>query len=210
MTHAPHIAAPAQPHEDVGSRFARLFWGVLRALAKEYAGRVNPVIQFVVLAAYLERVHRRMVTLLRRLHTGTMPRLRKPLAGAAREAARQRVRKSPRIRLPRRHAWLAGEIGWAGRGAAAQIEHMLNQPETAALIAASPQAQRMLRPFCHMLGLAVAAVPQLPRRPRAPRARDARPRKPRRLTRREREAILWYPNLEGKPMKLLPKKLPRD
>ncbi len=30
------------------------------------------------------------------------------------------------------------------------------------------------------------------------------------LTRKERKAILWYPNLEGKPMKLLPKKLPRD
>ena len=30
------------------------------------------------------------------------------------------------------------------------------------------------------------------------------------MTRKEREEVLWYPNLEGKPMKLLPKKLPRD
>ena len=30
------------------------------------------------------------------------------------------------------------------------------------------------------------------------------------LTRKEREAALWYPNLEGEPMTLLPPRLPRD
>ena len=209
MSHATPPAAPAQPPEDMGYRFALLFWRVVAALVKEYAGRANPLVPLAVLAAYLERVHRRMVTLMRRLHTGTMPRLR-PRRERPRAAAVPLEGKPPRLRLPRRHGWLAGEIGWAGRGVAAQIAYMLNQPETAALIAASPQAQRMLRPFCHMLGLCVAAVPALPKRVRAKRERPARPRQPRRLTRKEREAILWYPNLEGKPMKLLPKKLPRD
>ncbi len=210
MSHATPPAAPAQPQEDMGYRFALLCWRVVAALVKEYAGRANPLVPLAVLAAYLERVHRRMVTLMRRLHTGTMPRLRPRRERPARETEAPRERKNLRIRLPRHHAWLAGEIGWAGRGVAAQIAYMLNQPDTAALIAASPQAQRMLRPFCHMLGLSVAAVPALPKRVRAKRERPARPRKSRRLTRKEREAILWYPNLEGKPMKLLPKKLPRD
>ena len=56
-----------------------------------------------------------------------------------------------------------------------------------------------------MLGITPACIPPLPKRPRKPR-----PAKPRRLTRKQREAILWYPNSEGKPMNLLPRKLPKD
>jgi hypothetical protein len=57
-----------------------------------------------------------------------------------------------------------------------------------------------------MLGLTVPALPPLPpRKPKPPRAK-----KPRRLTRAEREAILWYPNYEGKPMQLLPPRRSRS
>ncbi|MCX7384960.1 MAG: hypothetical protein NT133_26875, partial [Alphaproteobacteria bacterium] len=116
-------------------------------------------------------------------------------------------RKTPRLGLPNRKLWLASEIGWWGRGFCVQIQYLFNEPETAALIAGSPQAQRLLRPFCRMLGIEVPCIPPLPKRPRKPRPK---PVKPRRLTRTEHEAILWYPNSEGKPMKLLPRKLPRD
>jgi hypothetical protein len=53
-----------------------------------------------------------------------------------------------------------------------------------------------------MLAIAPACIPPLPRRPRKPRPKPEP--KPRRLSYKEREALLWYPNLEGRPMKLLP------
>jgi hypothetical protein len=143
------------------------------------------------------------VRLLACLAAGVVPRVRGRVAGR-----KDVPRKSPRIRLPTRKSWLGGAIGWYGRGYALQIEHLLGEPETAALLAASPQAQRLLRPLCRMLGIVPAGVLPLPPRVRKPRPRPAR--KPKRLTRREREAILWYPNSEGRPMKLLPRRLPRD
>ncbi len=90
----------------------------------------------------------------------------------------------------------------------------------AGILALYPQAQAMFRPVCHMLGTAVASVPPLARRVRdmsqaAPLTPALSPRggeggqPARRLTRREREANVWYSNSEGKPMKLLPRRLPR-
>ena len=87
------------------------------------------------------------------------------------------------------------------------METLLARPDMAGILALYPQAQAMFRPVCHMLGIVVASVPPLARRARKKRPRPARAK---RLTRREREAILWYPNSEGTPMKLLPRRLPRD
>jgi hypothetical protein len=54
-----------------------------------------------------------------------------------------------------------------------------------------------------MLGVvAPACIPPLPQRPRKPRPRPEP--KPRRLTRKELKALLWYPNIEGRPMNLIP------
>jgi hypothetical protein len=60
-----------------------------------------------------------------------------------------------------------------------------------------------------MLGITPTALPPQPPRARKPRPKPAP--KPKRLTRKQRETILWYPNMEGRPMKLLPPgRLPRD
>jgi hypothetical protein len=53
-----------------------------------------------------------------------------------------------------------------------------------------------------MLAIAPACIPPLPKRPRKPRPRPEP--KLKRLSYKEREALLWYPNIEGRPMKLLP------
>ncbi len=155
---------------------------------------------------YLQRTQRRFEHLLVRLAAGIAPRKRAPRPESASTAPKPR--KNPRFRLPRRKGWLGDLLLWHGRGYAAEIASALDQPGTGALIAASPQAQRLLRPLCHMFGIAPACIPPLPKRPRKPRKKPAP--KPRPLTRKQREAILWYPNSEGKPMKLLPRRLPRD
>ena len=73
-------------------------------------------------------------------------------------------------RLPRGFGWLLRlvpeTVAYGG-----QVEHLLADPKMTALLAASPQAGRILRPLCHMLAIkpppALAAPPRA-KRPRPP------------------------------------------
>ena len=192
------------PHFPEGTpeavrRFAWAIAGLCEAIRRAFAPNSN--VDVPALQGYFLRTRNRFARLLALLKAGVAPRIYAP-----RPKREETPRKTPRLRLPGRKGWLGHEIGWFGRGYAQYIEQALNDPETAVLIAGSPRAQRLLRPTCRMLGLAVPAIAPLPARPRKPRPAP----KPRRLTRTQREAILWYPNSEGKPMKLLPRRLPRD
>lgn len=162
---------------------------------------------------YLGRGIRRFLRVMARLAAGEVFRARASRAGAP-----ARERAVPRLRLPMEYGWVS-RLGEDVRTLAAGIGQNLNRADVSAVVAACPQAQRVLRPVCHLLGIDAPCVGRLLRRKRvrasarpAPRPSPGSPgeREGRRLTRREREAILWYPNLEGKPMTLLPKKLPRD
>ena len=174
---------------------------------------------------YLMRGTRRFLRVLERLAAGEVFRKRPSRAGQVLPA-----RATPRVRLPMEYGWVA-RLGEDVRMAAAMIGHHLNRTEVAALVAACPQAQRVMRPICHLLAIDAPCVGRVVRRKRVRRravqapsplscsASQPKPAraggggeagKPRRLTRKEREAILWCPNLEGKPMALLPRKLPRD
>jgi hypothetical protein len=60
------------------------------------------------------------------------------------------------------------------------VNLMLQDPEARALAEAAPQAGRLFRPLCHMLGLDQPEWLRLPKRPRKPRKpRPPKPRKPR-------------------------------
>ena len=82
-------------------------------------------------------------------------------------------------RLPSGNGWLSSALGYQGRGYAGQLDHLLSQPETLALLAEIPQAARILRPICQMLGVwPTIRAPRAPRPrkpPCAPSARSARP-----------------------------------
>ena len=129
------------------------------------------------------------------------------------QAARKAGPK-PQIRLPQGRGWLPRAFAkdparlHHANAYRNQLETLLNEPEYADLIA-TPQAARILRPLGQMLGLVVPALPPLP--PRKPRPKTPpKAKKPRKLTYAEKMAILWYPNHEGKPMKLLPPRRSRN
>jgi len=62
---------------------------------------------------------------------------------------------------------------------ACQLRCVLDHPDLPAFLAAAPQAGRILRPLCHMLGLAPLAPPlALPIKPRRPRPRTPKPPPP--------------------------------
>jgi hypothetical protein len=184
----------------------------LRAAATLLAARFDAVITaFLPAIGLFQRWFQPHVLTVYNRFARARRRLASVMARLAAGKLKTRVR-APRQRAPREQIRLPQGRGWLHRAFAKdtarlhvanfhriQLETLLNEPGFAPLLA-TPQAARILRPLCRMLGLAVPSLPKLPpRKPRAPK-----PRKPRRLTRAEHQAILWYPNHEGKPMQLLP------
>ena len=112
--------------------------------------------QILVLGAYtlplharITRAGQRITRLLALLAKGGLPRQHTPQPGRP-------GGKQPEIRIPRRHAWLVAQIGYRAAGYALQLEFLLNDPQTQALLAtAPPQALkslgRTLRPLCRLL-----------------------------------------------------------
>jgi hypothetical protein len=136
----------------------------------------------------LRRLLGRFAALVAVVEAGRIPAARRTTQAAARPRL-----GAPAVRMP-------GGSGWLLRLAPAletriglgRVESLLGDPELRALLAHAPQAGRILRPLCHMLGIKTPAVLRLPRRPRrrpdhpgsteagatggeAPQARAARP-----------------------------------
>jgi hypothetical protein len=90
----------------------------------------------------LQRMTARFASVVKRAEAGTPPRQSSP-----------RVRPSgPRERLPGGFAWLVRLVPEAA-GYGGQLQHLLSDPEVAAMLAAMPGAGRVLRPLCRMLGV---------------------------------------------------------
>ena len=144
------------------------------------------------LHARITRAKQRLIRLLTRLATGSYPNPRAPRPG--------RPSGPPAIRLPLRHAWVIATLGYQAAGYASQLEHLLRDPATLAILAAAPPhaqaaAARTLRPLCHMLGIPLPAMLQPPPRPAAP----PKPRA---------EKLLRLPRLTARDC--LPRRTPRD
>ena len=75
---------------------------------------------------------------------------------------------SPPCRLPGGFGWLLRLAPESG-AYVGQIEYLLADPEMKALLAGSPQAGRLLRPLCRMLGIRPGPELLLPRRCAPPR-----------------------------------------
>ena len=67
--------------------------------------------------------------------------------------------------LPRRFGWLVQAGGHRAAAFGAQIQAVLAAPEMVELLAASPQAARMLRPLCRALAVALPGSVAQPRQP---------------------------------------------
>ncbi len=151
--------APHPPAE----RFARLIDGLCRAVAaRSGRGLAGPLI--VLIWSRLRRIAARFALLAGRIRDGRLA------APAARRRHRAAPRPpAPRPRLPRGVAWLVRLVPEAA-ASGAQLQHLLADPEMAALIAAAaPQMRRILGPLCRMLKIRPPPGPLTPSpRPRAP------------------------------------------
>lgn len=153
-------------------RFAWIVAALCRAVAASLGRRVmdGPTISLVwrrmmraqsLFLALAERVRSGryrggIVRLSRASETGG---LEAPAGGAApvQPDACVKVSKAWRL-LPRRFGWLLGLMPLEAGGYASQLAHVLVEPEMVALLRDVPQAGRILRPLCWMLGIERALV----------------------------------------------------
>ena len=192
---------PAYPLADVVRRFGLSIAGLLKLARRLIPIQAKPDDPGVAVHSYIRRTGRRFERLLARLAAGIRPRPQPPRPQPLRPERKPRT--TPRLRLSRRHGWLRAALDHNAGCYGSQIAHLLREPATAALVASSPQAQRLLRPLLRMLGTVPPdCIPPLPKHPRKPRRKP--PPRPKRLTLKELKALLWYPNIEGRPMNLIP------
>ncbi len=147
-----HVPRSLPEAPDLAGRLGQILDG-LRDLAAMHAARNWALIPVtLLLSAYLSSVARRFASLAGRFAAGPL-RVRPPRPRTATpDPARERGRPKPRV--PTRFFWLIDWLGYHAAGRGAQLRHMLaHDPQMAALLAASPQGGRILRPLCRMLGM---------------------------------------------------------
>ena len=189
------------PTDDLPGRFGAILYALVVAITTLFVPRPARLAALHPVCTYILRTRARLARLIHRLLAGHTPRPRKP--GTPNPAPKPNPR-APRLRLSQARGWLLRDSDHWVRGHRGHFELALAQPQAAALIAASPQAQRLLRPLLRMLAIDAACVPPNPPTPTLRKPRQPRAAKPRQPGYAERRAALWYPNIEGKPMNLLP------
>jgi hypothetical protein len=114
----------------------------------------------------------RLSRLIALVAANTLPKPCRPRPRPMPAQPAERARK-PHPPIPRHHGWMLAAMGWHVAGYRNQLETLLAAPEAAGFLAAAPNAGRLLRPICHMLGIDVPALrrPPRPRRQSCPRPR---------------------------------------
>ena len=137
--------------------------------------------------ARVRRIRNRFAALVVKYRAGTLPAPRPKRAPCPIEPADESEPTPKPARpvslLPRNFAWLCGIVPQWAAGCGGQVLHLLDEPEMRELIAAAPQAGRLLRPLLWMTGRPCPDFLALP--PRIPAPKDplatgpVRPRRPR-------------------------------
>ncbi len=144
----------------LGHRLAVIVAGLYGVIAPRAAAEWAITALLVRLVTRLDHMVLRLDRLVARWQAGTLAPPRPS------RASRPRTSR-PRLAFPRAAAWLNRLIPATARWSPG-IGLLLASPECQALIADAPQAGRILRPLCHMLGIPLPVALRLPKRPRRP------------------------------------------
>ena len=162
---------------------ARRLFDIAEALCRAVGNAIRPGFIDAVLAMIvvrrIMRVRGLLLAIEARFLAGVV--LRSPrAAGAAAVGVTARAAGPAAVRLPRGFAWLCPLVPSYAATYAQHLRILLAEPEMVALLAACPQAVRVLRPLCWMVGIAQAewvpgATPAVARVVRAKRVRVSLP-----------------------------------
>ena len=163
---------PTQSAPDITAKLRMLLLALRAALG---AWRLEPG-QGVVLFQRVSRALGRIERMLVRFRAGRLRLVTRLVTQRTATTVRARGETAERgPALPRKFGWLLA----AGKHQAGyfhlQVQDLVNAPEMVALLAASPQAVRILRPLCRALAVDMPGTVTSEPRERKPR----KPRKPR-------------------------------
>ena len=152
MEAAPANSAP----ETVSASLRTILRGLLAALGTFGLEPMLALLLYRRIGGIAGRIER----MLTRLRAGRLWRVmqREPVQ-------RQSSRSKPRFVLPRRFGWLVRAGGHRAASFGSQIQEVLNTTEIVELLAASPQAGRLLRPLCRALAVELPTIAATPRQP---------------------------------------------
>ena len=162
--------------EAIARNPADLFAGLIERLGKALTagalkGRLaGPLLMLIW--NRLSRLRRRFAALVARVQAGRLPPARPRPAFA--EAKPPGLRADGPAPAPRPPSLLPRGVGWLTRlvpevcTSGGELCWLLQQPEMAALVGAAPQAGRILRPLCRMLGVELPRELRLRRHPPPP------------------------------------------
>ncbi len=173
---------------------ATLLTAVLKGMRLALGPYVNSAQTPVLRLAYdrIARAATRFQALFTRWQTNTLPTTRNRPA--------QSRQRAPKPYFPAGRAWLAGSTDHHVRGRASQLEHLLSHPDMPKFLAAAPQAGKILRPLCHMLGITMP--PTLLPSPRPPRQEPegGTPRQPKPPKPKLPPLLPLYPQRRPRPL----------
>lgn len=138
------VAAP-----ELARRLAAILLSLAALIARGFLRDPRRVGLIVPLCNYLNRTIGRFARLMAR---GAAGRRRAGVSRAAR-------RSGSRAALPASSGWLIAPLRHDAVAHALQLKHLLGQPDAVAILAQLPQAARILRPVCRMLGFSPVPVP---------------------------------------------------
>jgi hypothetical protein len=137
-------------------RFADIAQALCRALGHAMGIGLVQVVMGLVIYRRIQRVRERLVALEARFLAGLVRSGRAAVverAAPAGDAGVPRATQTSGVWLPRRFGWLCGLVPGEAASYAGQLRVVLAEPEMVALLAACPQAVRIVRPLCWMLGI---------------------------------------------------------
>ena len=137
---------------SLSDRLALIIAGLRGVLAAHMAKDRSAVEVLFLAWARLGRLASRFEALVAAIRAGRLPSAPGPCGQAARDLELPRLESLPPPRLPGGFGWLIRLVpGSAAYGS--QLQYLLADPELTALLADVPQAGRILRPLCQMLGI---------------------------------------------------------
>jgi hypothetical protein len=142
---------------------------IVRLLLASIGGWLDAM-RAVALHRRISGVGSRIERMLVRFRAGRLWRV------AGRGASVGAIRRRRIDTLPRRFGWLVQAGGHRAAGVGSQLQTLLAAPEMAELLAASPQAVRVLRPLCRALAVELPSVAAASRQVRKPSTRRRAPR----------------------------------
>ena len=140
---------------ELARRFAVIMGGLATLIARRFL-KMPHLSRFTVrLWNYLSRSVRRFH---RALTATTKPQTKRARAARAARTDAGRLRPEP---LPAGRGWIVRELGWEAAAYLGAMESLLAEVAARTTGAGLPQAARILRPVCRMLGIPATVVLKL-------------------------------------------------